>query len=321
MATAHQIAEEVHQRIAEEAGALRAALRQRLATGAPTRRMLRSADWGAWDSSSGGSSEWGSSSMPADTWAGHASRHSAPADLAPPATDTSPDRTPSGNSSSSGGDGGAAAAPQQASAGGSDGAGVQGDPTAGVTGMEAQLVETADLLFSLLTGAAGLGGSMPDRSGMHAAEPVPAAPAIDAQASEGEGHHAHGHDDGKHDWAHPRMPRHKPGHWDSSAWAAAAPGAWWATAGHRHRHGIMDSMHPDPAWMPADGPAAGPMTEHMHRHHHPGKHHTHAGGLAWAPAGSPAAGPVPDMPWVAAAAPDVPAWSWPPAVDGAAPAP
>lgn len=330
MATAQQIAEEVHKKVAEEAGALRAALRQRLATGAPARRMLRgdgadadgssgdssSGGTSGWDASGGGSRGWDSSDVPTDTWAGHAtgmrqdSMHSR--------------ADPSADGSSSGSDGSAAPAPQQAAAAGGGSAGAQGESAGGITGMEVQIVETADLLFSLLTGAVGLGASVPDRNGMHPPEAEPAMPMSDTQASEGKGHHTHDiagkHEDGEHGWAHPAMPRHKPEHWDGSAWAAAAPDIRWEAAGPRND---MRSMHPDTAWAPADGPAMSSMAARMRRHHHHGKHHRHATDLVAAPVGSPAAGPTPDMQWAAApaAAPDVPAWSWPPAVDAAAPAP
>ena len=329
MATAQQVAEEVHRKVAEEAGALRAALRQRLSTGAPARRMLRGdgadaggsssngsgGDASGWDASGGSGSAWDSSDMPSDTWAGHA------ADMGRGSMHSRAD--PSGDSGSSGSDGGAQPASQQA---GDEGAGAQGEPAGGMSGGEVQIVETADLLFSLLTGAVGLGGSVPDRNGMHGPQSVSAVPAADAQAAEGEGHHTHDHagkhGDSEHGWAHPAMPRHKPEHWDGSAWAAAAPDIRWDMAGHHHQHD-MHSMHPDMAWAPADGPAMSSMAARMRRHHHHGKHHRHATDLAWAPAGSPAAGPMPDMQWVAApaAAPDVPAWLWPPAMDAAAPAP
>ena len=322
MATAQQIAEEVHKKVAEEAGALRAALRKRLSTGAPARRMLRgdgagadgsSGDMSGWDASGGGGSAWDSSDSPSNTWAVHA------ADMG---QDNIHSRAEPSDSSSSGSDGGAIV-PQQAAAAGSEGAGAQGEAAGGISGVEVQIVETADLLFSLLTGVVGLGGSMPDRNGMHGPEPVSAMPAADAQAAEGEEQHprdhAGKHGGSEHGWAHPSMPRHKPEHWDGSAWAAAAPGIHWEAAGHRHN---MHSMHPDMAWPPADGPAMSAMAARMRRHHH-GKHHRHAADLAAAPAGSPAAWPVPDMQWLAApaAAPDVPAWSWPPAMNAAASAP
>lgn len=330
MATASQIAAEVHKKVAEEAGALRAALRKRLSTGAPSRRMLRSdgatedgnsgdsssGDMSGWDASGGGGSGWDSSNMPSDTWAGRA------ADMGQGSSRSRAD--PSADSSSSGSDGGAKPAPQQVTPAGGEGAGAQGEPAGGISGAEVQIVETADLLFSLLTGAVGLGGSVPDRSGMHMPEAKPAAAAADAQASQGEEHHMmHDHagkrGGGEHGWAHPAMPRHKPEHWDGSAWAAAAPDIRWDMAGHHHQH----NMHPDMAWAPADGPAMSSMAARMRRHHHHGKHHRHAADLPAAPAGSPAMGPMPDMAWAAApaAAPDVPAWSWPPAMDAAAPAP